>query len=204
LIPEPSRRRVVMAGVMLAISPAAMESTVVATAMPTVIASLGRIRIYSWVFSAFLLTSTVSMPLWGRFSDLLGRRPWRWTTRGSGRVVHPLLPTVVQHLGRDPDLTCHQAMLEALTGIWNAAVRAAVMARLRAAGLPRADLLLRLQALSPTLGFAAERPEWAREWLADPVAQDAALVEQCLLRLLLAVRGMAEARAKALTEAGAP
>lgn len=119
------------------------------------------------------------------------------------RVVHPLLPTVVQHLGRDPDLTCHQAMLEALTGIWNAAVRAAVMARLRAAGLPRDDLLLKLQALSPTLGFAAERPEWAREWLADPVAQDAALVEQCLLRLLLAVRGMAEARAKALTEAGA-
>lgn len=60
---------------MLSIFLAAMESTVVATAMPTVIASLGGIRIYSWVFSAFLLTSTVSMPLWGRFSDLLGRRP---------------------------------------------------------------------------------------------------------------------------------
>lgn len=72
---EPVRRRIVIAGVMLAIFLAAMESTVVATAMPTVVASLGGIRIYSWVFSAFLLTSTITMPLWGRFSDLLGRRP---------------------------------------------------------------------------------------------------------------------------------
>jgi EmrB/QacA subfamily drug resistance transporter len=52
-----------------------MESTVVATAMPTVVASLGGIEIYSWVFSGFLLTSTVTMPLWGRLSDLYGRRP---------------------------------------------------------------------------------------------------------------------------------
>ena len=70
-----SRRGIVIAGVMLALFLAAMESTVVATAMPTVVSSLGGIRIYSWVFSAFLLTGTVSMPLWGRLSDLLGRRP---------------------------------------------------------------------------------------------------------------------------------
>jgi EmrB/QacA subfamily drug resistance transporter len=43
--------------------------------MPTVVTSLGGIRIYSWVFSGFLLTQTVTMPLWGRFSDLYGRRP---------------------------------------------------------------------------------------------------------------------------------
>jgi len=53
---------------------AAMESTVVATAMPTVIASLGGIRIYSWTFSGFLLASTVTMPLWGRLADQYGRR----------------------------------------------------------------------------------------------------------------------------------
>jgi EmrB/QacA subfamily drug resistance transporter len=53
---------------------AALESTVVATAMPTVIASLGGIRTYAWVFSAFLLASTVTMPIWGRLADLLGRR----------------------------------------------------------------------------------------------------------------------------------
>lgn len=69
-----SSRRLVVAGVMLAVFLAAMESTVVATVMPTVIADLGGIRIYSWVFSAFLLTSTVATPLWGRLSDLFSRR----------------------------------------------------------------------------------------------------------------------------------
>ncbi len=120
------------------------------------------------------------------------------------RALHPMLTAVLQHLQRSPDLMCYQALLEALTGIWNAAVRAAVVARLRAAGLPPDDLLLRLTALSPTLGFAGERREWAREWLADPVTQDAALVDQCLVRLLLAIRGMAEARAAALTDSSAP
>jgi EmrB/QacA subfamily drug resistance transporter len=42
--------------------------------MPTVIASLGGLDRYSWVFSAYLLTSTVTVPLWGRLSDLYGRR----------------------------------------------------------------------------------------------------------------------------------
>jgi EmrB/QacA subfamily drug resistance transporter len=68
------RRRLVLAGVMGSVFLAAMESTVVATAMPTVISVLGGIRIYSWVFSVFLLTSTVSMPIWGRLADQLGRR----------------------------------------------------------------------------------------------------------------------------------
>jgi EmrB/QacA subfamily drug resistance transporter len=68
------RRGLVLAGVMGSVFLAAMESTVVATAMPTVIASLGGLRIYSWTFSAFLLASTVTMPLWGRLADQLGRR----------------------------------------------------------------------------------------------------------------------------------
>ncbi|MBI4608390.1 MAG: hypothetical protein HY726_05215 [Candidatus Rokubacteria bacterium] len=114
------------------------------------------------------------------------------------RAINPLLPAVLEHLGRKPDATCYQALLEALTGIWNAAVRAAVVSRLRAQGLPPDDLLLRLQALSPTLGFAAENPQWAREWLADPATQDTLLVQHCVVRLLLAIRGMAEARAAAL------
>jgi hypothetical protein len=115
--------------------------------------------------------------------------------------VHPLFAAVFEHLRQKPDATCYAALLEALTGIWNAAVRGAVVARLRAAGLPADDLL---QALSPTLGFQAEKREWAREWMADPTAQDAQLVQQCLVRLLLAVRGLAEARARALTDPGPP
>src|SRR5437763_8980497 len=53
---------------------AALEATVVGTAMPTVVAALGGLAHFSWVFSAYLLTSTVSVPLWGKLSDLYGRR----------------------------------------------------------------------------------------------------------------------------------
>jgi EmrB/QacA subfamily drug resistance transporter len=73
-VDDPRKRRALY-GVMLSVFLAAMESTVVATAMPTVVTSLGGLHIYSWVFSGFLLTSTVTMPLWGRLSDLFGRRP---------------------------------------------------------------------------------------------------------------------------------
>ena len=69
------RRWAVTAGVMLGMFLAALEATVVGTAMPTVIKTLGTLDQYSWVFSAYLLTSTVTVPVWGRLSDLYGRRP---------------------------------------------------------------------------------------------------------------------------------
>jgi EmrB/QacA subfamily drug resistance transporter len=68
------RRGLVVSGVMLGLFLGAMESTAVATAMPTVIASLGGLAIYSWVFSGYILAATISMPLWGRLADLYGRR----------------------------------------------------------------------------------------------------------------------------------
>jgi EmrB/QacA subfamily drug resistance transporter len=71
-----AERRTVTAGVMVGVFLGAMESTVVATAMPTVVASLGGLEVYSWVFSSYLLTSTVTVPLWGKLSDLYGRRPF--------------------------------------------------------------------------------------------------------------------------------
>src|SRR6266545_1138807 len=68
------RRWAATAGLLLGIFLAALEATVVSTAMPTVVATLGGLNRYSWVFSAYLLTSTASVPLWGRLSDLYGRR----------------------------------------------------------------------------------------------------------------------------------
>ncbi len=68
------RRWAVTAGVMTGMFLAALEATVVSTAMPTVIASLGGLNHYSWVFSAYLITSTVTVPVWGKLSDLYGRR----------------------------------------------------------------------------------------------------------------------------------
>jgi len=114
-------------------------------------------------------------------------------------VVNALVPLVLQQFQATPDLTCYQALVEGLTGIWNAAVRAAVVARLRASGLPPDDLLIKLQALSPTLGFSGETGDASRQWLGDPFTQDAALVQQCLVRVLFAIRALAESRATEMT-----
>jgi EmrB/QacA subfamily drug resistance transporter len=53
----------------------AMEATVVATVMPTVVAELRGIELYAWVSAAYLLTTAASIPLWGRGADLFGRKP---------------------------------------------------------------------------------------------------------------------------------
>src|SRR5687768_12240252 len=68
------RRRAITAGLLLGMTLGALEATVVSTAMPTVIATLGGLAHYSWVFSAYMLTSTACVPIWGRLSDLYGRR----------------------------------------------------------------------------------------------------------------------------------
>jgi len=61
-------------GLVLGVFLAALESSVVATAMPSVIRDLGGQHLYALPFAVFLLTSTVSSPLWGRASDLFGRK----------------------------------------------------------------------------------------------------------------------------------
>jgi len=72
-----SRKRVIMVtvGVMLSLFVAAVESTVVATAMPTIVSQLGGLAVYSWVFTAYMLASTTTMPIYGKLSDIFGRRP---------------------------------------------------------------------------------------------------------------------------------
>jgi MFS family permease len=72
--PKP-HRPLTVAALLLAMSMAAMEATVVGTAMPTVIADLGGIHLYGWVGAAYLLASTVSVPIYGRLADLRGRKP---------------------------------------------------------------------------------------------------------------------------------
>lgn len=73
--PAPDRARTLaVAGLLLGITLAALESSVIATAMPTVIRELGGQHLYALPFAVYLLTSTITSPLWGRASDLLGRR----------------------------------------------------------------------------------------------------------------------------------
>ncbi|HNB36635.1 MAG TPA: MDR family MFS transporter [Anaerolineales bacterium] len=71
-----TRNRIILVtiGIMLSLFLASMESTVVATAMPTIVGQLGGLEHYSWVFSAYMLASTTTVPLYGKLSDLYGRR----------------------------------------------------------------------------------------------------------------------------------
>ncbi|PPA72215.1 MDR family MFS transporter [Jeotgalibacillus proteolyticus] len=68
-------RPFILASVMLAMFVGAIEATIVSTAMPAIAADLGGFQLYSWVFSSYLLMSTVSVLIYGKLSDLFGRRP---------------------------------------------------------------------------------------------------------------------------------
>ena len=71
----PSRRRTLVLGAcLMATFMAAVESTIVATAMPTIVADLGGFSLFSWVFAVYLLTQAVSIPVYGRLADIYGRK----------------------------------------------------------------------------------------------------------------------------------
>lgn len=59
---------------MLAAFTAAMDATVVGTALPTIAGELGGLSLYPWIFAGYLLTSTTSVPIWGRLADIQGRK----------------------------------------------------------------------------------------------------------------------------------
>jgi EmrB/QacA subfamily drug resistance transporter len=65
----------IYAGLMVTLLLAALDQTIVATALPRIVSELGGITQYSWVFTAYMLTSTVSVPVYGRLGDVHGRRP---------------------------------------------------------------------------------------------------------------------------------
>ena len=68
------QRRWITAAILLGMFLAALEATAVATAMPTAVSDLGSVERYSWAFSAYLLTSTTTVPMFGKLADLYGRR----------------------------------------------------------------------------------------------------------------------------------
>lgn len=71
----PRGRSLVLASMMLAMFMAAVEGTIVSTAMPSIVADLGGFAHYSWVFSLYLLGQGATVPLYGKLADLYGRRP---------------------------------------------------------------------------------------------------------------------------------
>lgn len=70
-----SSRPWIMTAAVICIFMTAIEGTVVATAMPTIVSQLGDFHLFTWVFSTYFLTQAVAIPLSGRFADLFGRKP---------------------------------------------------------------------------------------------------------------------------------
>lgn len=72
----PSRRKaLIMGAAMLSMFLAALDQTVMSVAMPRIVADLGGLDLFAWPFTSYMLTSTVSVPIVGKLSDIRGRKP---------------------------------------------------------------------------------------------------------------------------------
>ncbi|WP_369194440.1 MFS transporter [Streptomyces djakartensis] len=69
------RRSAVVAALMLSMALAALDATIVSTAVPQIVGDLGGFSVFSWLFSGYLLAVTVTLPVYGRLSDTFGRKP---------------------------------------------------------------------------------------------------------------------------------
>ena len=90
---------VIFAGLMAGLFLAALDQTIVATALPTIVGELGGLDYYSWVVTAYLLSSTVCTPLYGKFSDMYGSRAVLQTAVGvflAGSVLAGVAQTMPQ------------------------------------------------------------------------------------------------------------
>ncbi|MCO8246313.1 MFS transporter [Haladaptatus sp. AB643] len=120
-VEEWPRRRlaIVLGGLMLAIMLSALDQTIVSTALPTIASDLGSVKNYSWIVTAYLITTTASAALYGKLSDIYGRRAL-FTVAVSVFVVGSALcaaagsiPVVNQYI----DGIVQLALLRALQGI---------------------------------------------------------------------------------------
>ncbi len=94
----PKRRTLVFAACLMATFMAAVESTIVATAMPTIVGHLGGFSLFSWVFAVYLLTQAVSIPVYGRLADIHGRKPVFYAGAGlflAGSVLCGFAPNMI-------------------------------------------------------------------------------------------------------------
>src|SRR3954454_17018541 len=93
--PPQQRVRLIFLALMLVLLLAALDQTIVSTALPTIVGELGGIEHLSWVVTAYLLSSTVAGPLYGKLGDLYGRK-----TILQGAIVIFLVGSVLCGLAR--------------------------------------------------------------------------------------------------------
>ncbi len=104
--PNEARRRLVLAACLIATFMAAVESTIVATIIPTIVSDLGGFHLFTWVFTVYLLTQAVTIPVYGRLADLYGRKPVFFV----GTAMF-LVGTVLCGMAWDmPSLVCFRAL----------------------------------------------------------------------------------------------
>jgi EmrB/QacA subfamily drug resistance transporter len=93
---------VVLGGLLAGVFLAALDQSIVGTALPRIVSDLGGLNHLSWVVTVYLLTSTASTPLWGKISDLYGRRPMFQTAICvfvGGSMVAALAPNMAMLIG---------------------------------------------------------------------------------------------------------
>ncbi|GAO00859.1 ABC transporter multidrug permease [Komagataeibacter xylinus NBRC 13693] len=71
----PATRLLVFTGLIMTMVMGALDQSIVSTALPTIVTDLGGLAHMSWVVTAFMLTSTIATPMYGKLSDMFGRRP---------------------------------------------------------------------------------------------------------------------------------
>ena len=71
----PRQKAAIMVAIMLGLFLAALDQTIVGTALPRIVTDLAGNNLYTWVVTVYLLTSTVTVPIYGKLSDIYGRRP---------------------------------------------------------------------------------------------------------------------------------
>jgi EmrB/QacA subfamily drug resistance transporter len=90
---------VVLSGLMAGMLLAALDQSIVGTALPRIVSDIGGLDQLAWVVTAYLLTSTASTPLWGKISDLYGRRPMFQAAIGTflvGSVLSALSQNIIE------------------------------------------------------------------------------------------------------------
>ncbi len=73
--PKALRRNWILVALMMSMMLAAMDNTIVATAIPQIVGDLGGFSLFSWLFSIYLLIQTITIPVYGKLADIYGRRP---------------------------------------------------------------------------------------------------------------------------------
>ena len=72
---HPRKKLTILGAILLTLFLASLDQTVVGTALPRIVTDLNGASLYAWVVSAYLLSSTITVPIYGKFSDVFGRKP---------------------------------------------------------------------------------------------------------------------------------